>query len=315
AKQWRRDLVGPGYDQGALVKKTFGHKNNAGMQGFVFNTRRDIFKDPKVRRALGLAFDFEWTNRTLFFDQYSRANSYFSNSQLAAKGLPVGEEKQILEKYRDVLPVEVFSTPLTPPSTVSPASLRGNLRLAKKLLNQAGWSVRDGVLKNKEGVELSFEILLNSSSFERVMAPYVKNLKKLGVKASCRRADMALYIDRIKQFDFDMVVAVFGQAQSPGNEQRSYWHSSSAVTSGSSNLAGVDDPVVDALVEKIIYADTMEGLSAACRALDRVLWYGYYVVPNWYLPYHRLTYSSRFHQPEKLPLYYNPYLLLMTWWD
>ena len=315
AKQWRRDLVGPGYDRGALVKKNFDHKNNAGMQGFVFNTRRDIFKDPKVRRALGLALDFEWTNKTLFFDQYTRSNSYFSNSELAAKGLPVGEELQVLEKYRDVLPAEVFSTSLTPPSTVSPASLRGNLRHAKKLLNQAGWFVRDGVLKNKEGVELSFEILLRSPFFERVMAPYVKNLQKLGVKASYRRVDMALYIDRIKRFDFDMVVTVFGQSQSPGNEQRSYWHSSSAVTSGSDNLAGVDDPVVDDLVDKIIYADTMDELRTACRALDRVLWYGYYVVPSWYLPYHRLTYSSRFHQPEKLPLYYNPYLLLMTWWD
>ncbi|GAB4346902.1 MAG: extracellular solute-binding protein [Desulfobulbaceae bacterium] len=315
AKQWARDLDGKLFDSGKLIKKLYPHRNNAGMQGFVFNTRKPLFADRRVRQALGLAFDFEWTNKTLFFGQYTRSNSYFSNSDLAATGLPSREELALLEPFRDRLPPEVFTTPLTPPTTEPPMSLRKNLRQAKKLLTQAGWKVRNGMLTNGEGKEFIFEILLVSPSFERVMAPYVKNLEKLGVRASYRTIDAALYIDRIKNFDFDMMVTVFGQSQSPGNEQRNYWHSSSADRKGSGNLAGIKSPVVDSLVDAIIYAETQEQLTAACRALDRVLWYGYYVVPNWYLASHRLAYSARFRQPGTLPLYYSPDQLLMTWWD
>lgn len=315
AKQWARDIQGKRYDSGELVKKTFPHRNNAGMQGFVFNTRKPIFQDPLVRRAIGLALDFEKTNRTIFFDQYTRSNSYFSNSELAAAGLPRGRELELLEPFRGQLPPEVFSEPLTPPTTTPPSSLRDNLRLAKKLLNQAGWTVRDGVLQNKDGLKLSFEIMLASPSFERVMAAFVNNLRKLGIQASYRTIDAALYTDRIKNFDFDMVVNVFGQSQSPGNEQRDYWHSESAGKKGSRNLAGIREPVVDHLVEAIIYAQTQDELKAASKALDRVLWYGYYVVPNWYLAYHRLTYSAKFRQPEQLPLYYSYDNLIMTWWE
>jgi microcin C transport system substrate-binding protein len=314
AKQWQRDLTGRRFDNGQLIKKKFPHKNNAGMQGFVFNTRRELFQDPIVRRALGLAFDFEWTNKTLFFNQYTRSNSYFSNSDLAATGLPGPAELQLLEPFRDQLPVEVFTEPLTPPTTTPPNSLRGNLRLAKKLLARQGWQVKDGVLTSKDGTPFTFEILLVSPAFERVMAPYVKNLSRLGIKASYRTIDAALYSDRVKNFDFDMVVNVFGQSQSPGNEQRDYWSSSSAGRKGSRNLAGVRSPVVDKLVETIIYAETQDELTAACKALDRVLWYGYYVVPNWYLAYHRLAFDAKFRMPEKLPLYYNPYQLLYSWW-
>jgi len=315
AKQWQRDLKGGRFQNGELIKKLFPHKNDAGMQGFVFNARRPLFRDPVVRRALGLALDFEWINRALFFDQYTRSNSYFSNSDLAAVGLPQGPELKLLEPWRDQLPKEVFTTPLTPPSTTPPSSLRANLKLAKKLLLQAGWQVKDGVLRNRMGRPFSFEILLVSPSFERVMAPYVKNLKRLGIEAQYRTIDPALYADRIKNFDFDMVVNVYGQSQSPGNEQRDYWYSTSAARKGSRNLAGVNSPVVDHLVDAIIYAKNQADLTAACKALDRVLWYGYYVVPNWYLSGHRLAYSSRLRQPRTLPLYYNPYQLLMTWWD
>lgn len=315
AKQWARDLDGKMFDSGKLVKKLFPHKNNAGMQGFVFNTRRELFKDPGVRQALGLAFDFEWTNKTLFFGQYTRNDSYFSNSNLAARGLPSKEELALLEPFRDQLPSEVFTLPLDPPSTAPPSSLRKNLRQAKKLLNEAGWSVSDGILTNDSGKRFEFEILLASPSFERVMAPYAKNLEKLGIKAHYRTIDTALYIDRMRNFDFDMMVTVFSQSQSPGNEQRNYWHSSTADQEGSRNLAGIKDQAVDALVEAIIYAQTQEELTTACRALDRVLWYGYYVVPNWYLDSHRLAYNSRFNQPDTLPLYYQPVELLMTWWE
>ncbi|RWX45784.1 microcin C transport system substrate-binding protein [Candidatus Electrothrix aarhusensis] len=319
AKQWQRDLDGRPFDQGKLVKQTFPHKNNQGMQGFVFNTRKELFNNPKVRQALGLAFDFEWTNNALFFNQYTRANSYFSNSDLAATGLPGEAELKLLnllkEKYPGAIPPEVFKSPITPPTTTPPNTLRGNLRQAQKLLTQQGWKVKDGVLVSADGKQrFEFEILLVSPSFERVMAPYVKNLEKLGIKASYRTIDAALYTDRLKNFDFDMTVTVFGQSQSPGNEQRDKWSSTAASHNGSSNLAGIQSPVVDSLVDSLIYAETQEELTAACKALDRVLWYGYYVVPNWYLAYHRLTFASKFKQPKQLPVYYNPYELLYTWW-
>jgi microcin C transport system substrate-binding protein len=319
AKQWQRDLVGRPYDQGKLIKKTFAHKNNQGMQGFVVNTRKGLFQSPKVRQALGLAFDFEWTNNALFFNQYTRSNSYFSNSYLAATGLPSEAELKLLnplkEKYPGKIPPEVFTTALTPPTTTPPNSLRGNLRQAKQILTEQGWQVKDGVLTSADGTQrFEFEILLASSSFERVMAPYVKNLSKLGVKASYRTIDPSLYMDRLKNFDFDMTVNVFSQSQSPGNEQRNNWTSSAASHNGSANLAGIQSPVVDSLVDSLIYAETQDELIAACKALDRVLWYGYYVVPNWYLAYHRLTFSSRFKQPKQLPVYYTPYDLLYTWW-
>ena len=315
AKQWQRDLVGRQFDSGALVKKLFPHKNNAGMQGFVFNTRRPVFQDRLVRKALGLALDFEWTNTSLFFDQYTRNNSFFSNSDLAATGLPQGAELALLEPFRQDLPPEVFTTELSPPTTKPPSSLRANLREAKELLAQAGWEMTGGALRNKKGEEFKFELLLGESSFERVMAPYVKNLEKLGIRAQYRTIDPALFTDRVKNFDFDMIVNVYGQSQSPGNEQRDYWHSASADKNGSRNYAGIKSPVVDRLVDAIIYATTREELTTACRALDRVLWYGYYVIPNWYLASHRLAYSSRFRQPATLPLYYSPDQLLMTWWD
>ncbi len=314
AKQWQRDMTGPKFSSGELVKKRFPHKNDAGMQGFVFNTRKEIFSDPVVRRAIGLAFDFEWTNTTLFFNQYTRCNSYFSNSYLAATGVPKGEELALLEPFRSKLPPEVFTTPLTPPSTRPPSSLRKNLRLAHTLLAKAGWHLKNGVLQDADGHKLSFEILLASQSFERVMAPFVKNLRKLGIRATYRTIDAALYVERVKKFDFDMVVNVFGQSQSPGNEQRDYWSSSSAKRQGSRNIAGVASPVVDALVDKIVYAATQHDLVLACHALDRVLWYGYYVVPNWYLAAHRLAYRNIFKHPKTLPLYYTPYQFLWTWW-
>lgn len=314
AKQWQRDLKGRRFESGELIKKRFPHKNDAGMQGFVFNTRRKLFKNRQVRRALGLALDFEWTNKTLFFDQYTRANSYFSNSYLAATGLPGQDELALLEPFRDKIPPEVFTKELKPPTTLPPSSLRANLRLAKKMLNSAGWKVKNGVLTDSSGTLFIFEILLVSPSFERVMAPYVKNLAKLGIKASYRTIDAALYTDRIKSFDFDMVVNVFGQSQSPGNEQRDYWASSSAGRKGSRNLAGVASPVTDKLVEKIIYAQSQHELTTACKALDRVLWFNYYVVPNWYLAFHRIAYDAHLGIPEKLPLYYSPYQFINSWW-
>jgi microcin C transport system substrate-binding protein len=314
AKQWVRDMQGDKFAPGGIVKKIFPHSNNAGLQGFLMNTRKTLFADRRVREAMGLAFDFEWTNRSLFFGQYTRSHSFFSNSYLAATGLPAGRELALLEPFRDQLPPEVFTKPLTAPETEGKTGLRNNLLRAKELLAEAGWTIRDGVLKNPANQTFSFEILLSSATFERVMAPYVKNLEKLGMQVRYRTIDPALYEQRLQRFDFDMIVHVYGQSQSPGNEQRNFWHSEAAQRTGSNNYAGITSPVVDHLVEKIIYATTQEELTAACKALDRVLWYGYYLVPNWYADGHRLSYHDKFHQPDKLPLYYNYIQLLMTWW-
>jgi len=314
AKQWVRDLSGSHFETRKIIKENLAHRNNAGMQGFVMNLRRPVFQDRRVRQALNLAFDFEWTNKSLFFDQYTQSNSYFSNSDLAATGLPAGLELSYLMPFKEQLPAEVFSTPLTPVSTKAPSSFRQNLQHAKTLLEEAGYTVKDNVLLDAAGQPLAFEILLVSASFERVIEPYVRNLQKLGIQARYRTIDPALYTLRVKDFDFDMVVNTYGQSQSPGNEQRDYWHSSAAGRAGSRNLIGLDDPVIDALVDRIIYATESQELTAACRALDRVLWYGYYLVPNWYVGSHRLAYWDLFAKPATLPLYYQPDQVLMTWW-
>jgi len=314
AKQWQRDLTGRRFDSGELIKQTFPHHNNAGMQGFVFNTRKLLFQDRRVRKALGLVFDFEWTNKTLFFSQYTRSNSYFSNSNFAAAGLPDSAELQLLEPYRDQLPAEVFSQALLPPSTDPPGSLRANMQEAKMLLEQAGWTIKEGTLVNVQNEPFRFEILLADGSFERVIAPYVSNLKKLGVDVTYRAIDPALYADRIKNFGFDMVVTTYGQSQSPGNEQRDFWTTAAASRMGSRNLAGINSPVVDALVDAIIYAETQAQLVTACRSLDRVLWHGYYLVPNWYLANHRLAYAAKLKHPQILPLYFSHEQWLDTWW-
>ncbi len=314
AKQWERDITGPKVDSSQIIKTKFPHKNNAGMQGFVMNTRRDVFKDRTVRRAVGMAFDFEWTNKTLFYNQYSRSHSFFSNSYLAAIGLPDKAELELLTPLKKFIPEELFTTELQAPTTNPPGSLRHNLRDAQKLLRDSGYQLQDGVMQNDEGVKLSFEIILVSPSFERVMASFTDNLKKIGIQASYRTIDPALYTDKINNFDFDMCVYVFAQSQSPGNEQKNFWHSEAAERKGSRNIAGVRNEAVDALVDKIIYADSREQLTAAARALDRVLWYGHYLVPNWHMDGHRIAYHNKFKIPENIPTYYDYLSFLMTWW-
>ncbi|MDH3393607.1 MAG: extracellular solute-binding protein [Desulfobulbaceae bacterium] len=314
AKQWARDLTGPKFKDGRIVKQLLPHHNNAGMQAFVMNLRRPLFQDRRVREALTLAFDFEWTNATLFFNQYSRCNSFFSNSPLAAQGLPKGLELEYLTPFKAELPPEVFTKPLVAPTTTPPNSMRRNLRKAQQLLREAGWSIVDGKLTNSDGKQFTFDIMLVSPSFERVIAPYAQNLARLGITATYRTIDSALYQRRFTTFDFDMTVNVFGQSQSPGNEQRNYWHSSSADQEGSGNIIGIKNPVVDKLVDKIIYAEKQDEITAACHALDRVLWHNHYVVPNWYLAKHRVAYWDIFARPKTLPLYYSPDQILTTWW-
>ena len=315
AKQWARDLEGPKIESGEIVKRKFPHRNNAGMQGFVMNTRRVLFEDPEVRRAIGLAFDFEWTNATLFYGQYERSNSFFSNSYLAATGLPGAVELELLEPLRTLVPPDVFTTELRAPRTEGKGGIRANLRSAMGILNERGWRLKDGILQNSDGVKFTFEIILVNQSFERVMAAFSDNLKKIGIEASYRTIDPALYTDRINRFDFDMCVFVYGQSQSPGNEQRNFWQSDAADREGSRNLAGIRSEAIDRLIDQIIYAETSEKLTAAVKALDRVLWFGYYLVPNWYLNGHRLAYHNRFNIPDTLPTYYDYMAFITTWWS
>ena len=315
SKRWARDHVGPRYKSAEILKTQLMHKNNAGMQGFVFNTRKQLFKDRRVRKALVLAMDFEWSNSRLFYNQYVRNESYFSNSELASTGLPKGEELKLLEPYRAQLPEEVFNTVWQPPSTKKPSSLRNNLRQAKSLLSEAGWKIKNGVLTNDKGQVFSFEFMLIQKGFERILAPYARNLKKLGVDISYRTVDASLYERRVRNYEFDMVVSSFSESASPGNELRNMFHSDSAGQKGSRNLAGISNPVVDALVENIISAESREKLIIACHALDRVLLHEDYLVPNWYINVHRIAYWDKFVIPETLPLYYDPMSWLLQSWS
>ncbi len=315
SKQWARDYDGPKFSQKLIKKETLPHQRSAGMQGLIFNLRRPFFTDIRVRKALSLAFDFEWSNQNLFYGQYTRSTSYFSNSDLAATGTPSADELAILEPLRPLLDPAVFGPVSQPPTTTPPHSLRQNLREAAKLLQASDWKMgKDQVLVNSSGVRFEFSALLASPAFERILAPYAANLEKLGIILHYRTVDPSLYQSRVHDFDYDMIVNGFGQSQSPGNEQRDMWHSDSADIKGSHNRIGIKDPAVDALVEKLIYAKTRTELVTICHALDRVLLAGHYLVPNWHLSYHRIAYWDRFQRPETLPLYYTPEGWLFSWW-
>lgn len=315
SKRWARSHNGPNYDSGDIRKTELTHQNNAGMQGFAFNTRKEKFKDVRVRRALSLAYDFEWANDKLFYNQYVRAGSYFSNSELAAQGLPDGDELALLEKYRNQMPAKVFSEQWKPASTEKPSSLRKNLIEARDLLSEAGWTIQDGVLKNQQGEVFELNFLLVQSGFDRIITPYAHNLKKLGIQTNYRKVDSSLYKSRLDNFDFDMVVTSFSSSVSPGNELMNMFDSASADVKGSNNLPGISDPVVDELVSAIIQAKSREDVVIASRALDRVLLNGEYLVPNWYINVHRIAYWNELAMPEKQPLYYDPISwLLKSWW-
>lgn len=315
SKRWARDHVGPKYDSGEIVKRELSHSNNAGMQGFAINTRRDKFKDVRVRKALALAFDFNWSNKNLFYNQYVRADSYFSNSELAATGVPSADELKLLEPFRAQLPDSVFAPVQPPPDSTQPGGIRANLKRARDLLAEAGWMVQDGVLKNAKRDVFTIDVLLAQKGFERIFGPYANNLKRLGIEMNYRTVDTSLYQQRNDNFDFDMVVSNFSQSMSPGNELRSMFNSESANTKGTRNLPGISSPVVDALVDAVINSENREQLVTATHALDRVLLAGHYLVPNWYIDKHRVAYRDIFGIPQTLPLYYEPEgWLLKSWW-
>lgn len=314
AKAWATAYDISAVRDGRIIRKEFPHENPAGMQGFVMNTRRWVFQDRKLRQALNYAFDFEWTNTTLFYGAYERTESYFANSELAARQPPSAEELALLELYRDRLPPEVFSEVYHAPRTTGVGLARENLRIASRMLDEAGWVVRNGRrVHAASGRPLQFEILLVNPSFERVTLPFVRNLERLGISASVRTVDATQYLERMKRFDFDMTVVVLGQSLSPGNEQESYWSCAAAETEGSRNYAGICDPVVDALIKKVISAPDRDSLIARVRALDRVLLWGHYVIPHWHTKVWRVAYWNRLAHPELSPKYGLP-PVETTWW-
>ena len=297
---------------GLVAKENINHNRSSGMQAFVFNTRREIFKDHRVRQALGYAFDFEWSNKNLFYSQYARTRSYFDNSELAATRVPEGDELKLLEPYRGRIPNEVFTQEYNPPKSDGSGNIRRNLRKASKILTDAGWVVKGRKrVFEKTGKPLTFEVLLVSPLFERIVLPFAKNLEKLGVGVSVRTVDPSQYRRRLDTFDFDVIVSGWGQSLSPGNEQRSFWGSAGADIEGGRNFTGIKDPVIDELIEKVIAAADRKSLVTSVRALDRVLQWGYWVVPHWHAKYDRIAYWNKFGRPAITPIQGNQF---MAWW-
>jgi len=315
SKDWATSYEFPAAKRGDVLKEEIYLKNPDGMQAYVFNTRRERFADAKVRQALNYAFDFEWANQNLFFGQYARTASYFANSELAWSGLPEGLELDILNEVKDQVPAEVFTQEYKNPAYVTPQDKRNNLRMAAKLLSEAGWTVgNDRVLRNAKGEEFGIEFLLVSPLFERVVLPYTSQLELLGIKSTVRTIDSAQYERRVQAFDYDCIVGSWGQSLSPGNEQRNFWGSEAAGREGSRNFIGIKNPAVDKLIDKIIFAKNRDELVAACRALDRVLLWNHYVVPMWNIPYERVAFWNRFGRPEKLPDHSVGFPAIW-WWD
>lgn len=311
SKSWATGYTGPAFDEGRVLTELVADHNPAGMQAFVMNTRRSLFSDPSVRQALALVFDFEWTNENLFYGAYTRSHSYFSNSEMAATELPDTKELRILEPLRGEIPEQVFTEVYRAPTTQGDGRNREQLRMARTLLSNAGWKLEAGKLSNGSGEAFEFEILLVQPEFERIVAPFIKNLEKLGISVNIRIVDVSQYISRLRSYDYDMIVSSFGQSNSPGNEQREYWGSAAADVEGSRNYIGIKDPAVDKLIEQLIQAPDREQLVLRARALDRVLQWSHYLVPQFHIASHRIAYWDKFSFPSVRPKYA---LGIDTWW-
>jgi microcin C transport system substrate-binding protein len=302
AKNWATGYKdAPAVKRGLIKLEEIPNARSTGMQGFIFNTRKPIFNDARVRQALDYAFDFEWTNRNLFYSAYTRTESYFSNSELASSGIPSGKELAALEPFRDKLPPELFTTPYETPKTDGSGNVRPNLLKALDLLGQAGWHVEKDKLVDNKGLPMHFEILLVQPEFERIVLPFVRNLKRIGIDASVRLIDVSQFQNRVRDFDFDMIVGGWGESLSPGNEQRSYWTSETAQAPGSRNYAGIQSPVIDTLVDKLIASPDRASLVAYTRALDRVLMWGHYVIPQYHIVADRVATWDKFGRPAITP--------------
>nr|WP_157038246.1 MULTISPECIES: extracellular solute-binding protein [Chelativorans] len=312
-RRWSQEYDFPAVQDGDVIKREFTSTAIEGMQAFVFNMRRPRFQDSRVREALTLAYNFEEQNRTQFFGLNKRFSSYFERSELASSGLPQGQELEILEEFRDQLPPEVFTEEFKLPVYDSPQSERQYLREAVRLFNEAGWEIQSGRMISKEtGEQFRIEFLGASPTAEVITGGFMANLRKIGINATLRIVDTSQYIQRVQNFEFDAITARFPQSNSPGNEQRDYWSSEAADIPGSQNVIGIKDPVVDALVNKIIYAKNREELVATVRALDRVLLWKYYAIPQYYQPTLRYAYWNKFGIPEKQPGYAG--VDVDSWW-
>ena len=322
AREWARAYTGRAFDRGELVKRELSHGNAGDFQGFLLNTRLPKLSDPRVREALGLAMDYEWMNRQLFYNAYTRVRGYFVGSPFEAKGLPQPDELTLLEPLRAQLPAAIFEqpVPMPPVTSLDPGSghtLRDHLRRARDLLAQAGWTYRDGALRNAQGQPFTLEFLDNSGSMARVVTPFSKNLEKLGIRVQVRVVDFAVLQKRLDVFDFEVISNRTVGSEAPGTELLERFGSASARTEGSGNLMGVTDPAVDALLQKVISAQTRPQLTAALKALDRVLRHGHYAIPHWYGSVHRVAWrAARFAQPSVTPVYYQPEAwATSTWWS
>ena len=311
SKRWARDYNGPNFEKNLIIKDELQHSNNAGIQGFIFNTRKKLFSNKKVREAITLTFDFTWSNKNLFYDQYRRCESYFSNSELSADRKPTISEINLAKEL--LIPSYLIKDKDYSFLDTS-QNIRNNLYKAKKIFDSLGWVVKDNILYDLENQPVEFNFLLAQKGFERILAPFAHNLKKLGIKLKYRTIDLSLYQRKVDSFDYDMMVMGYPQSQSPGNELIAMFHSSSSNKKGSYNLAGISDPNVDKLIEKIIYSNNRDKMIVASKLLDRILWNDYYLLPNWYINKHRIAYFDKFIKPKNLPKYYEPLnYILKTW--
>ena len=314
SKAWAVSYEGDALTQARLIKKLVPLDLPQGMQGYAFNQRRDLFRDPVLREAIAYAFDFAWSNKTLFYGQYKRTRSYFDNSSLAATGVPAGKELALLSPYKKDLPARLFSQPYHPPkSDGTQRGLRKNLQQADRLLSDAGYKVVDGVRQSLLKKPIVFELLLFDPLQERIALPFAKNLQRLGITMRVRTVDSAQYVARLEKFDYDLLVVSWGQSSSPGNEQRAMWTSQAAGMFGSPNYTGVKHVALDALVEKVIAAQDRAALQTSVRALDRVLQWQFLVVPHFHIASARIVYWDRFGMPKRFPRKAAPSIL--TWWS
>ena len=314
SKNWATGYVGlPALEKGFVVKEEYQNQDSGRMQAFVPNMRRDKFKDWRVRRALNLAFDFETTNRNAFFGIYERIASYYAGTELASSALPLGKELEFLNEVKADIPPEVFTAPYVNPVGGDNEKMRANYREALRLLKEAGWSLKDSKLVNeKTGEPFTIEYLDYSDINQRFVLPYGQSLEKIGIKIDYRVVDSSAYQERVRKFDYDMMMHAWGQSLSPGNEQRNQWGSAAADREGSENLAGIKNPAIDKLVDKVIFAADRETLIAATHALDRVLLANNYVVPQWFSKFDRYVYWDRFGRPAQMPKF--DFGFPSVWW-
>ena len=312
SRQWATQYDKPAVNAGLVIREVLPDETPSGVQAFILNLRREKFQDVRVRTAIDMAFDFEWTNKTLFYSQYARTNSMFENSTLAAKKPPTKDELALLEPFRGELPEEVFTTPFASPQTDGSGKLRSSLRKASRLLKQAGYRIKDGVLTDAGGAPLKIEFLLFEASFKRIIGPYINNLKRLGIQAYIRIVDTANFKRRQDTFDFDIVIRRIAQPLTPGLEQRNYFGSEFAGVQGSFNVGGVKNGAVDALIEKVVTATSRPALTNAVRALDRVIMWNRYAVMQWYKGAHNIAYWNKFNRPAVSPRY--AMAVIDTWW-